>query len=134
MGMNFSQVVPAFVNKIEVTGDFLEIGSERGDNSTPLFATLAKDRNKKLYSVDVDKDVTNDVGKETDTDMKLPSTTAETEVPTTKVVTLESLYNEIETLKADNLMLWKILILMTSDLEIIQTLLGLGNLKKKENK
>ena len=91
-------------------------------------------RKKPCKSVDVDKDVTNDVGKETDTDMKLPSTTAETEVPTTKVVTLESLYNEIETLKADNLMLWKILILMTSDLEIIQTLLGLGNLKKKENK
>lgn len=38
-------------------GDFLEIGSDRGDGSTGLLVSLANHFNKKLYSVDIDNDI-----------------------------------------------------------------------------
>lgn len=72
MGLNFKKVIPEYVKKIDVTGDFLEIGSERGDNSTPFFGSLAKEYNKKLYSVDVDKEIIDRCRREYFIEMKLP--------------------------------------------------------------
>jgi hypothetical protein len=53
MGMQFGRIYE-FLPKIHVSGDFLEIGTECGDNSTFIFASLADKFNKTLYSVDID--------------------------------------------------------------------------------
>lgn len=55
--MNF-HIIFNYLNSIDkVNGDFLEIGSDRGDGSTGLFGSLAGHFNKKLYSVDVDQGI-----------------------------------------------------------------------------
>lgn len=56
MGMSFSDIVE-FIKDIDLTGDFLEIGSERGDNSTHIFSLLAATMGRTLYSVDLDPDI-----------------------------------------------------------------------------
>lgn len=53
MAMNFN-IVFDFLGYIDQEGDFLEIGTERGDKSTPMLGMLAKHYNKKLYSIDID--------------------------------------------------------------------------------
>ena len=54
--MAFIDVVE-FVKDIDLPGDFLEIGSDRGDNSTHVFSLLAANMGRTLYSVDLDPDI-----------------------------------------------------------------------------
>jgi hypothetical protein len=54
--MKFTEALQ-FIKDFEIEGDLLEIGSDRGDGSTYIFATLAKNLDRKLFSVDVDNDV-----------------------------------------------------------------------------
>lgn len=56
MAMKFTETLQ-FIKELEIEGDLLEIGSDRGDGSTYIFATLAKNLDRKLFSVDVDKDI-----------------------------------------------------------------------------
>jgi len=56
MAMKFTETLQ-FIKEITIEGDLLEIGSDRGDGSTYIFATLAKNLDRKLFSVDVDKDI-----------------------------------------------------------------------------
>ena len=56
MSMKFTETLQ-FIKEIAIEGDLLEIGSDRGDGSTYVFATLAKNLDRKLFSVDVDKDI-----------------------------------------------------------------------------
>jgi len=56
MSMKFTEALQ-FIKDFEIEGDLLEIGSDRGDGSTYIFATLAKNLDRKLFSVDVDNDV-----------------------------------------------------------------------------
>ena len=51
--MQFGRIYE-FLPKINITGDFLEIGTECGENSTFIFASLADKLNKTLYTVDLD--------------------------------------------------------------------------------
>ena len=53
MAMKFNESIQ-FLKGLEITGDLLEIGADRGDGSSYLFATLAKNLDRRLYSVDVD--------------------------------------------------------------------------------
>lgn len=46
-----------FLREIKIDGDFLEIGSNRGDGSTFIFASIANGLGKQLYSVDIDPDI-----------------------------------------------------------------------------
>jgi spermidine synthase len=54
--MKFAETLK-FIKDINIEGDLLEIGSDRGDGSTYIFATLAKNLGRQLFSVDVDSDV-----------------------------------------------------------------------------
>lgn len=54
--MDFS-IVLDYIHEIEVVGDILEIGADRGDGSTFIFGSIAAHLNKQLYSVDIDKDI-----------------------------------------------------------------------------
>lgn len=56
MSMKFGESLK-FVKDLRIEGDLLEIGSDRGDGSTYIFATLAKNLGRQLFSVDVDPDV-----------------------------------------------------------------------------
>jgi len=53
MAMKFNESIQ-FLKGLEITGDLLEIGSDRGDGSSYIFATLAKNLDRRLFSVDVD--------------------------------------------------------------------------------
>lgn len=53
--MQFGRIYE-FLPRIHISGDFLEIGTECGENSTFIFASLADKLNKTLYSVDLDSD------------------------------------------------------------------------------
>jgi len=54
MGMQFARIYE-FLPNLQLDGDFLEIGTECGENSTFIFASLAKIYNKTLYTVDIDE-------------------------------------------------------------------------------
>ena len=56
MATKFFQVLK-FLSQIKIDGDFLEIGSNRGDGSTFTFASIANSMGKQLYSVDIDQDI-----------------------------------------------------------------------------
>jgi spermidine synthase len=56
MAMDFSRVLN-YIHEISVDGDILEIGADRGDGSTFIFASIAAHMGKQLYSVDIDKDI-----------------------------------------------------------------------------
>ena len=56
MAMKFTEALQ-FVKEIKIEGDLLEIGSDHGDGSTYIFATLAQNLDRKLFSVDVDPDI-----------------------------------------------------------------------------
>jgi 2-polyprenyl-3-methyl-5-hydroxy-6-metoxy-1,4-benzoquinol methylase len=56
MAMDFS-IVLDYIHEIEVVGDILEIGADRGDGSTFIFASIAAHMGRQLYSVDIDKDI-----------------------------------------------------------------------------
>lgn len=58
MGMQFGRIYE-FLPKIHIAGDFLEIGTECGENSTFIFASIADKLNKTLYTVDLDLDKLN---------------------------------------------------------------------------
>lgn len=52
--MDFS-IILDFIDEINLTGDILEIGADRGDGSTFIFASIAAHTGRQLYSVDIDK-------------------------------------------------------------------------------
>ena len=56
MAMDFS-IVLDYIHEIEVTGDILEIGADRGDGSTFIFGSIAAHMGRQLYSVDIDQDI-----------------------------------------------------------------------------
>jgi hypothetical protein len=56
MAMDFS-IVLDYIHEIEVTGDILEIGADRGDGSTFIFASIAAHMGRQLYSVDIDPEI-----------------------------------------------------------------------------
>lgn len=56
MGMDF-KLVTHYLDQIEVTDDLLEIGTDRNEGSTSVLSKIAREHNKTLYSVDIDKDL-----------------------------------------------------------------------------
>lgn len=52
MGMNF-ELIHKYSDKINITDDLLEIGSDRGEGSTGVLASIAVSNNKILHSVDM---------------------------------------------------------------------------------
>lgn len=56
MSMRFDAVYN-YLHGDRLEGDILEIGADRGDGSTFLFASIAKNLNCNFYSVDVDPNV-----------------------------------------------------------------------------
>jgi hypothetical protein len=56
MAMDFS-IVLDHIHDIDVTGDILEIGADRGDGSTFIFASIAAHMGRQLYSVDIDAEI-----------------------------------------------------------------------------
>lgn len=56
MAMDFSKIYN-HLNEVKLTDNLLEIGSDRGEGSTPILAQIALDYDKVLYSVDIDEDI-----------------------------------------------------------------------------
>jgi hypothetical protein len=54
MAMDFS-IILDYIHEIELTGNILEIGADRGDGSTFIFASIAAHTGCQLYSVDIDQ-------------------------------------------------------------------------------
>jgi hypothetical protein len=54
--MDFARVLD-YIHEIELAGDLVEIGADRGDGSTFIFSSIANHTGKKLYSVDIDPEI-----------------------------------------------------------------------------
>lgn len=54
--MDFFKITE-YLDSLSITGDILEIGSERGNNSTEILAEIAHQHGVTLYSVDIDPDL-----------------------------------------------------------------------------
>jgi len=59
MGMEFSRI-NNYIDKILITDDILEIGSDRGEGSTAVLGKIAYDANKILHSVDMNQELITD--------------------------------------------------------------------------
>ena len=54
------QLIPHFLEVVDQGSVFVEVGSDRGEGSTPFLAELAASYNTILHTVDIDADRTGD--------------------------------------------------------------------------
>lgn len=58
MGMDFGKI-KSYIDRIVITDDLLEIGSDRGEGSTTILGSIAQTYQKTLHSVDMDVELIN---------------------------------------------------------------------------